>query len=162
MSPSNAPNAGAAALGGAEPPGGGGGGAIGAPEFGIGGGGGAAIPGIGGGGGALLLGIGGGGGGAAGASNVLSVNDPGIGGAAGGATGDVTESCTGVCGLLSMADNGRGGAIVPNSREASCFADPPVGASSLSLSSLSDPASDQSSSSFLRLEIGPAGLAASC
>ena len=57
---------------------------------------------------------------------------------------------------------------MPNRRDASCLAEPPVGASSLSLSSLSDPASDQSSdSSCRRLEIPPvvvgvSGLAASC
>lgn len=65
------------------------------------GGGGAALPGRGGGGGAALPGRGG-----------------GIGGAFG--AGDVGVD------LLSIADNGRGGAIVPKRREASCFAPPPT------------------------------------
>lgn len=58
--------------------------------------------------------------------------------------------------------------MVPKSREASCLAEPPVGPSSLSLSSLSEPASDQSDdSSCLRRDTAPvmlgvSGLAASC
>jgi hypothetical protein len=71
--------------------------------------------------------------------------------------------------LLSMDDNGLGGAIVPNRIDAKCLADPAAGgSSSLSLSSsLSDPAADHSSSSGRRLDwppvkLGVSGLATSC
>jgi hypothetical protein len=139
------------------------GGPRGAELFGIGGGGGAEDPGIGGGGG--------GGGGAVGAPN------SGIGGGGGGgapgldskAAGTDGESCTGVGGLLSIADNGRGGAMVPNRIDARCLAEPPVGAppSSSLESSFSDSATDHSSSSGRRRDCGPlyvgaSGLAASC
>lgn len=166
--PSRAPMPPAAGLEVGAAPGGGGGGALGAPDPGIGGGGGASVPGIGGGGGgadgAPKLGIGGGGGGALGAPEALSSVEskpPGIG------ADRVFGSCTGVCGLLSIADRGLGGAIVPKSRDASCLAEPPVGPSSSSLSSLSDPAADHSSSSLRRRETGPViagvkGLAGSC
>lgn len=161
---------------GAGPGGGGGGGIPGAPVPGIGGGGGgnpgAAPDGIGGGGGAPNVGIGGGGGGGPeGSSKAFSLNAPGMGGGGGGGAEGAADtgarSCTGVCGLLSIADNGRGGAMVPKSRDANCLAEPPVGASSSSLSCLSDPASDQSSSSFRRRDTGPVtvgviGFAASC
>lgn len=83
-------------------------------------------------------------------------------------------SCTGVADcegdLLSIALNGRGGAMVPNRMLASCFALPPPGfSSSSSESSKSDPAADQSSSSgrardFCSNGLAPvkAGLAISC
>lgn len=174
ISPSNAPIPGAAGFGmGAPPGGGGGGGAAGAPILGMGGGGGAPILGIGGGERAPDSGIGGGGGGGAvGPSKVSSENVPGIGAAegavAGRGGGDVAaEAWVGVS-ALSMAESGLGGAMVPKSREANCFAEPPVGPSSLSLSSLSEPASDQSlDSSCLRRETAPvmdgvSGFAASC
>src|SRR5205823_5644917 len=136
------------------------GGPRGAELFGIGGGGGAEDPGIG----------GGGGGGAAGAP------DSGIGGGGGGgapgldakAAGTDGKSCTGVGGLLSIADNGRGGAMVPNRIDARCLAEPPFGASpSSSLESFSDSATDHSSSSGRRRDCGPlyvgvSGFAASC
>jgi hypothetical protein len=132
---------------------------------------GAELFGIGGGGGAEDPGIGGGGGGAAGAPN------SGIGGGGGGgaprldpkAAGTDGESCTGVGGLLSIADNGRGGAMVPNRIDARCLAEPPVGAppSSSLESSFSDSATDHSSSSGRRRDCGPlyvgaSGFAASC
>lgn len=90
---------------------------------GIGGGGGAPPEGIGGGGGALPVGKGGGGG-------ALPVGRGGGGGALeNGAGGGLPALLTGleVVGvpLLSMEERGRGGAIVPKSREASCFAPPP-------------------------------------
>lgn len=68
------------------------------------------LPGIGGGGGgALIPGIGGGGGGPAGVCG----NPPGT-------AGDAEKSIAGVgdTGLFSLADNGRGGAMVPNKRDA--------------------------------------------
>ena len=132
---------------------------------------GAELFGIGGGGGAEDPGIGGGGGGAAGAP------DSGIGGGGGGGPSELDSkapainglSCTGVEGLLSIADNGRGGAIVPNRIDAKCLAEPPVGAfpSSSLDSSLSDSATDHSSSSGRRRDCGPvyvgvSGFAASC
>jgi hypothetical protein len=52
--------------------------------------------------------------------------------------------------LLSIEDNGRGGAIVPNKSEARCFA-PPWGASSSSEDESSESTTDQSSSSCLPL-----------
>ena len=48
---------------------------------------------------------------------------------------------------LSIADKGRGGAIVPNRIDASCLALPPCGLPSSSLSSSLDSSTDQSSSS---------------
>lgn len=101
---SGAPAGGAAGIGGgggASLPGMGGG--DGAPPAGIGGGGGA-LPseGMGGGGGAPLEGMGGGGGGEPGAGE-LGLE------------------------LFSMADMGRGGAMVPKRMEARCFALPPPG-----------------------------------
>lgn len=64
-------------------------------------------------------------------------------------------SCTGVAGLLSMAESGLGGAIVPKRIDARCFAEPPTGAgpSSSLDSSFSDSAS-QSSSSCRRRDLG--------
>ena len=122
------------------PGGGGGGGAGGAAEFGIGGGGGA-------------LG---------GAS--LSSKPPGMAGAGGGG-GDVNVVAvlgvgwSGLMGLStdflsSIADRGLGGAIVPNSIEASCFALPPVGFSASSSSSEDEVESttDHSSSSGRTLD----------
>jgi hypothetical protein len=136
MPPSNAFLSGTAPVGGLEAAGIGGGG--GAPPLGIGGGGGAFPVGKGGGGGAFELGIGGGGG----------ALDPGIGGAGGGLDGPWEDWIRGlwVEEGLSIEDNGRGGAIVPKRREASCFAPPPGRASSSSDdSSASDSALDQSS-----------------
>lgn len=107
------------------------------------------LPGIGGGGGgALLPGIGGGGGG--GALGAPSALDAGIGGAGGGADGVDGLPNEGDLVLSSMADNGLGGAIVPKSIEASCFALPPVGLSSPSSSdelSSVESTTDHSSSS---------------
>lgn len=56
--------------------------------------------------------------------------------------------------LSSIADNGLGGAIVPKSMDASCFALPPVGFSALSSSSDDEVESttDHSSSSGLTRE----------
>jgi hypothetical protein len=136
------------------------GGPRGAELFGIGGGGGAEDPGIGGGGGGAAgapeSGIGGGGGGGA---DGLDSNAPGID----------APSCTGVEGLLSIADKGRGGAMVPNRIDARCLAEPPVGGSASSSleSSFSDSATDHSSSSGRRRDCGPVyvgvrGFAASC
>lgn len=132
------------------------GGAGGAPELGKGGGGGGAD-------GAPEGGGGGGGGGAAGAP----LDGAGGGGAGGGGTADSNalalscDSCTGVAGLLSMADIGRGGAIVPNKIEANCLADPPAGGSSSSSleASFSEPAADHESSSGRRRDCGPVKLA---
>jgi hypothetical protein len=123
-----------AGLGGPLPGIGGGGGA---PPDGIGGGGGALPVGSGGGGGAFPVGNGGGGG----------APEEGIGGAGGGLV-----ALTGLCVegvLLSMEDNGRGGAIVPNRSDASCFAPPPgrLSSSSSSEESGSDMSADQSSES---------------
>lgn len=127
-------------------PGGGGGGGGGAP--------GAPIPGIGGGGGAPVLGIGGGGGGAAGAPAL---------GAGDWAVGDVTPGLTGEkARVSSAAERGRGGAMVPNSIEASWRAFPAPGPSSSSdESSRSEPTTDHSSSSGRTREgLAPVGLAA--
>jgi len=89
----------------------------------MGGGGGAAPPGgMGGGGGAPLDGIGGGGGGEPGAGELGFE-------------------------VLSIADIGRGGAMVPKRMEARCFALPPPGGWSSSSSSSLDSTTDQSSSS---------------
>lgn len=113
---------------------------------------------MGGGGGADDPGIGGGGGGALGAP------ESGIGGGGGGGTEELDSkapdidgpSCTGVEGLLSIADKGRGGAMVPKRMDARCLADPPVGPSPSSLeSSLSDSATDHSSSSGRLRDWGP-------
>lgn len=49
--------------------------------------------------------------------------------------------------MLSIEDNGRGGAIVPNKIEARCLAPPCVGASSSSEDESSESTTDQSSSS---------------
>lgn len=143
----------------APPPGGpaaGGGGGPGGPGGG-GGGGGAPV-------GAAPGGGGGGGGGADGASKVPFVSGAaGGGGGGGGGAGDAGLSWTGVADfegdLSSMALRGRGGPMVPNNILASCFALPPPGWSSSSEESLSDSATDQSSSSSGRARdlrsIGP-------
>ena len=144
MSPSKPPTLGFAPLLGATfaIPGGGGGGAGGAPCRPGGGGGGA--------GGAPIDGIGGGGGAAGGAP--LSSKLPGIE----EASGEEKASWKGagllglsVAFLSSNADKGLGGAIVPKSMDASCFALPPVGFSVASSSSEDEVESttDQSSSS---------------
>jgi hypothetical protein len=100
----------------------------------MGGGGGAPIPGMGGGGGAPPAGIGGGGG----------APLEGMGGGGGGEPG---AGELGFEFVFSMADIGRGGAIVPKRMDARCFAlPPPEGWSSSSSSSL-DSTTDQSSSS---------------
>ena len=134
------------------------GGPLGIPGGGGGGAGGAlGIPGGGGGGGAdgaPDIGIDGGGGGALSGSS--SLKPPGMGCGGGG---DMAVAVFGVGGagvvglsidfLSSMADKGLGGAIVPKSMEASCFALPPVGLSVCSSSSEDDVESttDHSSSS---------------
>jgi hypothetical protein len=140
------------------------GGPRGAELFGIGGGGGAKDPGIGGGGGAEDPGIGGGGGGGAAGAPDSGIGGGGGGGGGGGAlgldakaAGTDGRSCTGVGGLLSVADNGRGGAMVPKRIDARCLAEPPVGplpSSSLE-SSFSESATDHSSSSGRRRDCGP-------
>lgn len=129
MSPSKPPIFGFPPGGSREVPGGGGGGAGGALGIPGGGGGGA-----GGAGGAPDVGIGGGGGGrgAVGSSSSSKVPGMEVGGG-----GDMAVAVLGVRGaglvglsvdfLSSIADRGRGGAIVPKSMEASCFALPPVG-----------------------------------
>ena len=106
---------------------------------------------------------GGRGGGAPGATSPL---EGGIGGAVGGGGGAEPEA-TGVdglptagdLGLSSMADRGRGGAIVPKRIEASCFALPPVGLSSPSpseeLSSVESMTDHSSSSGRCREGRGP-------
>jgi hypothetical protein len=116
--------------GGGPAPGGGGGGGGGAPIDGIGGGGGGPTPGMAGGGG------GGAGGGVAADENVSLGVEP-------------REGLVGLkASLLSAAERGLGGAIVPNNMEASCRALPAPGPSSSSEeSSLSEPTTDHSSSS---------------
>ena len=122
-------------------------------EPGRGGGGGGAdwveleLPGIGGAGGTFagsaMSGKGGAGGGAAGVLGPAAEDLLG--------TGDFA-STLGELGELpsSMADNGRGGPMVPNNMEASCFALPPVGRSSSSSDESSvEPTADHSSSSGL-------------
>lgn len=92
----------------------------------------------GGGGGALPVGRGGGGG----------APEEGIGGAGGGLAVALTGLCVdGV--LLSIDERGRGGAIVPKSRDASCFAPPPgrLSSSSSELSPSVSPPEPQSSES---------------
>ncbi len=62
--------------------------------------------------------------------------------------------------VSSIAESGRGGAMVPNSIEASCFALPPVtwsGPSSLSDEEV-ESTTDHSSSSCRRRDIGPIGI----
>lgn len=128
------------------PGGGGGGGAGGALDIPGGGGGGG-----GGADGAPDDGIGGGGGGAAGgwpSSSKL----PGMAGAGGGEDGAFDVGTVGLIGLSddflsSIADSGRGGAMVPNSIEASCLALPPVGFSASSSSSEDEVESTPHSSS---------------
>ena len=139
--------AGGAALGGIPVGGGGGGGgAVGASDGGSGGGGGAPVDGMGGaGGGAPSEGSEGGGG-------DDSPDVPGVE-IGGGLTGLSIDF------LSSMAERGRGGAMVPKSMDANCFALPPVGFSGPSSSSEdSDSAADHSSSSGLirvaRLPVG--------
>ncbi len=105
-------------------PGGGGGGAGGAPDDGIGGG---------------------GGGGAAGGPSLSKA--PGIGGGGGGDIAGAGLEGLSRDFLSSMADKGRGGAMVPKSMEASCFALPPVGTASSSSSSSEESTTDHSSSS---------------
>lgn len=110
---------------------------------------GALAPGMGGGGGggapgAAEFGIGGGGG-----AEDAESKEPGIG-----------KSCTGVAGLLSIAESGLGGAIVPKSIDARCFAEPPTGAGpSSSLDSFLSDSASQSSSSCRRRDLG---FSASC
>ena len=172
MSPSN-PLLSAPAADGTGRPGGGGGGGTGipvagggekesSPDPGIGGGGGAPEEGMGGGGGAAIEGIGGGGGGSVvGGWPMLSSKLPCIDGMLEGDMG-VSMATAGVIGLStvffsSIAERGRGGAIVPNSIDASCFALPPVTLSGPSSSSEEDVESttDHSSSSCLRRDASP-------
>jgi hypothetical protein len=130
MPPAGGP-AGIAGGGGEKLPGmGGGGGAP--PAGGMGGGGGAPPEGIGGGGGAPVEGIGGGGGGEPGAGELGFE-------------------------VFSIADIGRGGAMVPKRIEARCFALPPPGGWSSSSSSSLDSTTDQSSSSEGFARERPAG-----
>lgn len=129
--PAGGPELATGMLGGGGGPGGGGGG--GAPESGMGGGGGGGATGA-----SKEPGIGGGGGG--GATGVSLVEGglamrPAFAGEPGPEVG------------LSMAERGRGGAIVPKRMDASCLALPPCGLSSSSLSSSLESRTDQSSSS---------------
>lgn len=149
---------------GAPPAGGGGGGGGGAPPIGGGGGGGAPADGIGGGGGGgaegtPLPGIGGGGGGEVIGAGASTLGIGGGGGGGGGAIGDAALTATGLAvdDSLPAADRGRGGAIVPNSIEASWAALPPPGRSSSDSSSLSSLSEPQSSVSARRRETGPEG-----
>lgn len=127
------------------------------------------IPGGGGGGAGGALGKPGGGGGGAGGAPADGMGGGGGGGAEGGSSssklpgmeddGGEEKAAFGVGGaglvgllvgfLSSMADNGLGGAIVPKSIDASCFALPPVGLSTSSSSSEDEVESttDHSSSS---------------
>ncbi len=127
------------------------------------------VPGGGGGGAGGALGIpgGGGGGGGAGGAPDRGIGGGGGGGAAGGSpssklpgmSGDMAMAIFGVGGagldglsidlLSSIVDKGLGGAIVPKSIEASCFALPPLGLSVSSSSSEDEVESttDHSSSS---------------
>ncbi len=103
----------------------------------------------GGGGGAPKFGIGGGGGGEEPGSLSL-LDEGGMTGAGGGAEGVDGLPRAGDLDLSSIADNGLGGAIVPKSMEASCFALPPVGCPSSSFSdelSSAESTTDHSSSS---------------
>ena len=121
------------------------------------------MPGIGGGGGGPPLG--GGGGGAGGA--LPAPNAPGIGGAGGGdmalfideGGGDMVDGGGELSPRVSsLALIGLGGAMVPKSMLASCFALPLVGlASSSSSSEEPESTTDQSSSSGRRREVGPVG-----
>lgn len=79
-----------------------------------------------------------------------------MGGGGGIAAGEVTAGLSARSLLLSIEESGRGGAIVPNSNEASCFA-PPCGASSSSSEESSESTTDQSSSSWRpRVRVGAA------
>lgn len=149
--------------------GGGGGGALGAPVGGIGGGGGGAP-------GAPIDGIGGGGGGGAGGADVISGAGDGVegtvgaaaagtgGGPGGAGGGDATVGgdATAVgeeTDLLSAADRGRGGPMVPNSMDASWAALVPPGLSSSessSSSSLSEPQPSSVSARFRDIGAGAA------
>lgn len=97
---------------------------------------------------------------------------PGIGGGGGGgaggaleaeesAVGDVTPGLTGEkARVSSVAERGRGGAMVPNSIEANWRAFPAPGPSSSDESSRSEPTTDHSSSSGRTREgLAPVGLA---
>ena len=131
--------------------------------LGAGGGGGGAVggaaslgnpPGMGGGGGGAFGGKAPGIGGSGGADGAL---DPGIGGGGGADSGELMACDDGVkglsgagdFGLSSMADNGRGGPMVPKRIEARCLALPLSGrsSSSPSLSELSEESTTDHSSS---------------
>ena len=122
--------------------GGGGGGAGGAPDGGIGGGGGAA------------------------GGRLVSSRVPGIDGRGGADKGWLWTGGAGLLGLSadflsSIADSGRGGAIVPNSIDASCFALPPVGlsvSSSLSEDDVESTTDHSSSSGLIREGRVPVGV----
>ena len=97
--------------------------------------------------------MGGGGGGAA-ESGSPSSKVPGMESVGGGEKAALEVERPGLVGLSigflsSIADSGRGGAIVPNSIDASCFALPPVGllASSSSSEDEVESTTDHSSSS---------------
>lgn len=94
--------------------------------------------------------IGGGGGG--GAEGAPVVEKDGVGGEATNGDSGRSALAVGVVGdfLSSMAERGRGGAMVPKSMDASCFALPPVGrpfSSSESEESSVESTTDHSSSS---------------
>lgn len=152
-----APLIGIAGGGGGAPPDGIGGGG-GAPPVGIGGGGGAPPVGIGGGGGAPPVGIGGGkaapkdgiGGGGGGGENarVASLSTSLPSGLVSPGLLRPPEPPLGVSCPVAVALNGRGGPMLPKSMLASCFAEPPVGASGPSSSDEdAESTTDQSSSS---------------
>jgi len=98
-----------------------------------------------------MIGIGGGGGG--GAPGAPPVGIGGGGGGAGGATALGSVRPVPIAGLDGAefppaAERGRGGAMVPKRIEAKCLAPPAIGlSSSEESSSLSEPTTDQSSSS---------------
>lgn len=94
---------------------------------------------------------GGGGGGGGGAVGGRSSAEPKLPGIGGGGGGDIGAPVLGVGGagldglspdfFSSVADSGLGGAIVPNSIDANCFALPPVG-----FSGPSSPSEDEAES----------------
>ena len=86
--------------------------------------------------------------------NVGVAGADGRGGDANRSTADV--GVEGDC-LLSAAERGRGGPMVPNSMDTRCLADPPTGASSSSEeeSPLEESTTDHSSSSGRRRERPP-------
>ena len=123
--------------------GGGGGGAGGAPDDGMGGGGGGAADG--------------------GPSSSKLPGMEGVGGKEKAALGVGRPGLVGLSAdlLSSIADNGRGGAVVPNSIDASCLALPPVGlsaSSSLSEDEVESTTDHSSSSGRIREGRLPVGV----